>query len=119
VYQQTRALIDKPEYASIASDITAVRLSPCDQLFNTLLRKAHVALQLSIREGFEIKVSEAIQKGMQPVCQEVTLISNKSFYILILSLAQAYRLWPSKQEVSYIVCFFVAFIEYLFHNSML
>jgi glycosyltransferase involved in cell wall biosynthesis len=43
--------------------ITVIRLSPSDQVLNTLLSKAHIVLQLSSREGFEVKVSEALHKG--------------------------------------------------------
>lgn len=52
------------EYSDIADDVIALRLGPTDQLLNALLSNAKVALQLSIREGFEIKVSEAIHKGV-------------------------------------------------------
>jgi glycosyltransferase involved in cell wall biosynthesis len=34
-----------------------------DELLNALLRECTVALQLSLREGFEIKVTEALMKG--------------------------------------------------------
>jgi len=40
-----------------------MRLAPNDQLLNTLLSASHIALQLSTREGFEVKVSEALHKG--------------------------------------------------------
>jgi hypothetical protein len=40
-----------------------MRLQPNDQLLNTLLSNAHTVLQLSIREGFEVKVSEALHKA--------------------------------------------------------
>jgi alpha,alpha-trehalose phosphorylase (configuration-retaining) len=40
-----------------------MRLQPNDQLLNTLLSNAHTVLQLSIREGFEVKVSEALHKS--------------------------------------------------------
>lgn len=40
-----------------------MRLGPSDQILNTLLSKASIVLQLSEREGFEVKVSEAIHKG--------------------------------------------------------
>lgn len=39
------------------------RMRPLDQALNALLSKARIALQLSTREGFEVKVSEAIHKG--------------------------------------------------------
>ncbi|KAE8146365.1 hypothetical protein BDV25DRAFT_162660 [Aspergillus avenaceus] len=47
----------------LSEQICVVRLGPSDQLLNALLSKAKVALQLSTREGFEVKVSEAIHKG--------------------------------------------------------
>lgn len=40
-----------------------MRLNPNDQLLNTLLSSSHIVLQLSTREGFEVKVSEALHKG--------------------------------------------------------
>jgi glycosyltransferase involved in cell wall biosynthesis len=40
-----------------------MRLGPSDQVLNTLLSNAAIVLQLSEREGFEVKVSEAIHKG--------------------------------------------------------
>lgn len=43
--------------------ICIMRLGPSDQILNALLSKATIALQLSTREGFEVKVSEAIHKG--------------------------------------------------------
>ncbi|KAF2238617.1 glycosyltransferase family 4 protein [Viridothelium virens] len=51
-------------YSDIADDIVALRLGPTDQLLNALMSSAKVALQLSTREGFEVKVSEAIHKGI-------------------------------------------------------
>lgn len=40
-----------------------MRLRPLDQVLNALLSKSKIVLQLSRREGFEIKVSEASHKG--------------------------------------------------------
>ncbi|KAJ5135712.1 uncharacterized protein N7515_004990 [Penicillium bovifimosum] len=47
----------------LSSSISVVRLGPSDQVLNALLSKAHIVLQLSVREGFEVKVSEGIHKG--------------------------------------------------------
>ncbi|KAL2868393.1 putative trehalose synthase (Ccg-9) [Aspergillus lucknowensis] len=47
----------------MADQICIVRLGPSDQVLNAIMSKAKVALQLSTREGFEVKVSEAIHKG--------------------------------------------------------
>lgn len=40
-----------------------MRIGPSDQILNALLSKAKIVLQLSIREGFEVKVSEALHMG--------------------------------------------------------
>jgi glycosyltransferase involved in cell wall biosynthesis len=47
----------------LSNNICVMRVGPSDQVLNTLLSKAHIVLQLSVREGFEVKVSEAIHKG--------------------------------------------------------
>lgn len=47
----------------IRDSICVMRLRPSDQVLNAVLSKATIALQLSTREGFEVKVSEAIHKG--------------------------------------------------------
>ncbi|KAK2803027.1 hypothetical protein FQN51_004056 [Onygenales sp. PD_10] len=47
----------------LKSSICVMHIPPSDQILNALLSKAHVALQLSTREGFEVKVSEALHKG--------------------------------------------------------
>ncbi|KLP04678.1 related to CCG-9 trehalose synthase (clock-controlled gene-9) [Fusarium fujikuroi] len=47
----------------LMEDISVMRLEPNDQLLNTLISKAHVVLQLSTSEGFEVKVSEALHAG--------------------------------------------------------
>ena len=51
------------EYSDLVDDVSVMHLGPSDQLLNTLLSESYVALQLSTREGFEIKVSEALHKG--------------------------------------------------------
>jgi len=66
VFDQTQKLIAK-DYDDLKDDISMVRLGPSDQLLNAVLTKAHVVLQLSTREGFEVKVSEALHK----VCSHV------------------------------------------------
>ncbi|CAG5150755.1 uncharacterized protein ALTATR162_LOCUS2764 [Alternaria atra] len=51
-------------YADIKHDVIVMRIGPVDQLLNVLMANAHVALQLSTREGFEVKVSEALHHGV-------------------------------------------------------
>lgn len=66
VYDQTLKMITSSDYDTIASDIIVMRVGPSDQILNVLLSNAIIVLQLSLREGFEVKVSEALHKG-QPV----------------------------------------------------
>ncbi|KAG6831184.1 hypothetical protein H0H92_012324 [Tricholoma furcatifolium] len=63
IYDQVTQLIAK-DYSDIATDIVVMRIPPSDQLLNALMANARVALQLSTREGFEVKVSEAVHAGI-------------------------------------------------------
>lgn len=62
VYDLTMSYIEK-NCPHLSTSISVQRLEPNDQLLNTLITNAHTVLQLSIREGFEVKVSEGIKKG--------------------------------------------------------
>ncbi|OBZ83263.1 Trehalose phosphorylase [Choanephora cucurbitarum] len=67
IFEQVQNTIESTKFAFIASDIIAVRLPPSDQLLNMIMRCSYVALQLSHREGFEVKVTEALHKGIPVV----------------------------------------------------
>nr|O75003.1 RecName: Full=Trehalose phosphorylase; AltName: Full=Trehalose synthase; Short=TSase; Flags: Precursor [Grifola frondosa]BAA31349.1 trehalose synthase [Grifola frondosa]BAA31350.1 trehalose synthase [Grifola frondosa] len=62
IYDQVLQLIHA-KYKEYAPDIVVMRCPPSDQLLNTLMANAKFALQLSTREGFEVKVSEALHAG--------------------------------------------------------
>ncbi|KAL5628563.1 hypothetical protein BROUX41_003311 [Berkeleyomyces rouxiae] len=62
IYDKTMALIEN-SYPDLLLDISVMRLDPNDQLLNALISNALVVLQLSTREGFEVKVSEALHAG--------------------------------------------------------
>ncbi|KAH9930914.1 trehalose phosphorylase [Fomitopsis serialis] len=51
------------QYHEYVSDIVVMRCPPSDQLLNALMANSRFALQLSTREGFEVKVSEALHTG--------------------------------------------------------
>ncbi|GAA5967945.1 hypothetical protein JCM21900_006945 [Sporobolomyces salmonicolor] len=51
------------KFDQIRDDIHAIRAPPSDRLLNAMLRGADVVCQVSTREGYEIKVSEAVHKG--------------------------------------------------------
>ncbi|KAJ2686579.1 hypothetical protein GGH99_003452 [Coemansia sp. RSA 1285] len=62
VYDQVIELLGQPEYSAFAKDICVTRLPASDQLLCALLRGSFCALQLSHREGFEVKVTESLSK---------------------------------------------------------
>ncbi|KAK4641455.1 hypothetical protein QC761_501750 [Podospora bellae-mahoneyi] len=70
IYDQTMSQLET-YYPDLIKDVSVMRLDPNDQLINTLLANAHVVLQLSTREGFEVKVSEALHAG-RPVIVTAT-----------------------------------------------
>ncbi|KAI9318067.1 hypothetical protein BX666DRAFT_1856628 [Dichotomocladium elegans] len=70
IYEQTHRMLQRPEFADIAADIIVARLPPSDQLLNLVMSNALVALQLSHREGFEVKVTEALHKGIPVVAYQ-------------------------------------------------
>ncbi|KAL6704648.1 hypothetical protein ACN47E_008045 [Coniothyrium glycines] len=62
IFDQTEDAV-REKYTDIMHDIVVLRIGPSDQMLNVLMSCAKVALQLSTREGFEVKVSEAVHKG--------------------------------------------------------
>lgn len=63
VYKETMDLIQSL-YQEFEKDIIVMRVGPTDQILNVLMENAYIALQLSTREGFEVKVSEALHAGV-------------------------------------------------------
>ncbi|KAI0290439.1 trehalose synthase [Multifurca ochricompacta] len=63
IYDQVIKLIHSDAYKHLAKDIIVMRIPPSDQLLNALMANSKIALQLSTREGFEVKVSEALHAG--------------------------------------------------------
>ncbi|KAF8803497.1 trehalose phosphorylase [Phlegmacium glaucopus] len=63
IYDQVMQLIASEPYKIYSKDIVVMRLPPSDQLLNALMANSRIALQLSTREGFEVKVSEALHAG--------------------------------------------------------
>ena len=63
IFDQCMQHIDLARFDEIRKDIIIIRLGPSDQLLDSLLSTAKIIWQLSKREGFEVKVSEALHKG--------------------------------------------------------
>ncbi|CAG8544527.1 1373_t:CDS:2 [Cetraspora pellucida] len=94
IYNQTCSILQGSDYADVADDVSVVRLPACDQIFNTMLRCAHVALQLSTREGFEIKHEETgflanIGDTAQVADYLFTLFTNDELYQNMSLLAKS------------------------------
>ncbi|TFY53615.1 hypothetical protein EVJ58_g9355 [Rhodofomes roseus] len=62
IYDQIINLIQS-KYSEYVKDIVVMRCPPSDQLLNALMDNSRFALQLSTREGFEVKASEALHAG--------------------------------------------------------
>ena len=71
VYNLVWRILQSELYTDFADDVKVMRLPHRDQILNTLLRKSEVVLQLSIKEGFEVKVTEALMKGKPVVAYRV------------------------------------------------
>lgn len=71
IYNETWQILHSDGYASFVDDVKVLRLPHRDQVLNTLLRMSAVVLQLSIREGFEVKVTEALMKGKPVIAHNV------------------------------------------------
>lgn len=70
IHDETMAHLEK-HCPNLIDDISVLRLEPNDQLLNALISNAHTVLQLSIREGFEVKVSEGLKKGRPVIATRV------------------------------------------------
>lgn len=86
IYDQTLELLDT-KYADLRDDVVVMRVGPTDQILNVLMSNARVALQLSTREGFEIKVSEALHKGIPIIASRaggipLQVIDGKGGYVV-------------------------------------
>ncbi|KAL7782932.1 glycosyltransferase family 4 protein [Trichoderma ceciliae] len=62
IYEQVMTQLET-RYPRLMGDVSVMRLDPCDQMLNCLMASAHVVLQVSTYEGFEVKVSEALHAG--------------------------------------------------------
>jgi glycosyltransferase involved in cell wall biosynthesis len=86
IYKETMDAIDEL-YSEFAKDIIVMRVGPTDQILNVLMQNAHVALQLSTREGFEVKVSEALHAGVPVIATKrggipLQVVQERSGYLV-------------------------------------
>ncbi|EPR79867.1 Glycosyl transferase, partial [Spraguea lophii 42_110] len=64
MYAKLLDYLKTPACKNIAEYVICLIIPPLDQILNLLLSNAKVCLQLSLSEGFEIKVSESILKNV-------------------------------------------------------
>ncbi|KAF1983444.1 glycosyltransferase family 4 protein [Aulographum hederae CBS 113979] len=87
ILDETLRALDSPDLAELKPDVVVMRLGPTDQLLNALISNAKIALQLSTREGFEVKVSEALHKGIPTIATNaggipLQVVHGKSGYVV-------------------------------------
>jgi glycosyltransferase involved in cell wall biosynthesis len=63
IFASAVSLLEMDTYKDIAPDIKIAKVSDSDQVLNALLSESAVTVQLSHKEGFEFKVTEALHKG--------------------------------------------------------
>lgn len=63
ILENTKMTLTLERYKDIANDVKIARLSHNDQILNAIISASNVVMQLSHKEGFEIKISEAINKN--------------------------------------------------------
>jgi glycosyltransferase involved in cell wall biosynthesis len=87
IYDQVMQIMASEPYKIYSKDIVVMRLPPSDQLLNALMANSRFALQLSTREGFEVKVSEAVHAGKPVVAYRtggipLQIVDGKSGFVV-------------------------------------
>ncbi|KAJ2917257.1 hypothetical protein MD484_g3193, partial [Candolleomyces efflorescens] len=87
IYDQVMQILASEPYVKYAKDVVVMRLPPSDQLLNALMANSRIALQLSTREGFEVKVSEALHAGKPTVASRtggipLQIVDGKSGFLV-------------------------------------
>lgn len=63
IHEELKRTLTMDMFESFASDIKLARVAHNDQVLNAVMTRAFCSLQLSHREGLEVKVSEALYHG--------------------------------------------------------
>ncbi|EYE94732.1 putative trehalose synthase (Ccg-9) [Aspergillus ruber CBS 135680] len=106
IYDQVVSHIEE-DIPHLRDQICVMRLRPSDQVLNALLSKSKIVLQLSRREGFEIKVSEAAHKGKPVIVTRagglpLQVKNNESGFLVDVGDTDAvaqrlYELWTDEE----------------------
>jgi len=71
MFEKISAIVQEEKFAHLKHLITKVRLPPSDQLLNVVLRNAYICCQLSVCEGYEVKVTESLMKKVPVIVYDV------------------------------------------------
>ncbi|KAG0129229.1 hypothetical protein HOY82DRAFT_540843 [Tuber indicum] len=71
VFAETTQFLKKSRSAAIVKNVGVVRIGPSDQILNAMITTTKIVPLLSLREGFEVTVSEAIEHGRSEFLVEV------------------------------------------------
>ena len=58
IYEKLHNILASEDYKLVKPDVSIVRAPPSDGLLGAIMQGAWCGLQLSTREGFEVKVTE-------------------------------------------------------------
>ncbi|ORY25443.1 hypothetical protein BCR39DRAFT_544106 [Naematelia encephala] len=70
IYEKLHDMLATKEYDLVKGDVAIVRAPPSDSILGCILQGSWVATQLSTREGFEVKVTEAINKRVPIIASD-------------------------------------------------
>jgi len=70
IYEKLHDILHSDGYNLVRTDVCIVRAPPSDSILGCILQGAWVATQLSTREGFEVKVTEAINKRVPIIASD-------------------------------------------------
>ncbi|WWC91987.1 uncharacterized protein L201_006941 [Kwoniella dendrophila CBS 6074] len=70
IYEKLHDTLGTSEYSLVKDDVAIVRAPPSDSILGCILQGAWVATQLSTREGFEVKVTEAVNKRVPIIASD-------------------------------------------------
>lgn len=70
IFEAISQVLQTEAYLTIRSDVAYVRVPPCDRTLGAILQGAWCCMQLSTKEGFEVKVTEAVRKRIPVIASK-------------------------------------------------
>lgn len=85
VLEIIKTIVDMGIFKEIADDIKILRLPHNDQILASIMQKSKIVLQLSHREGLEIKVTEALYQG-----KPVIIFNGTGIYLQVIDNSNSF-----------------------------